>query len=85
MDLEALLPKASFETLQGVWEAIEQGDIVAEEYAAVAQTEPMVFDRGVKLLLQNVSVQASYDLEPAYLSFQHPASLCDPGDVLDPG
>lgn len=73
----------SLDQLQGVYEAVEGADLIGEDYEAVAQAEEMTAEQGVRLLLQNLSVQLGMDLEPAYEEFRSGRNQYDPKDVID--
>lgn len=73
----------SLDQLQGVYEAVEAADLVGEDYDLVAQAEGMSADQGVRLLLQNLSVQLGMDLEPACEEFRNGKNQYDPKDVID--
>jgi len=73
----------SLDQLQGVYEAVEAADLVGEDYDLVAQAEGMTVDQGVRLLLQNLSVQLGMDLEPACEEFRNGKNQYDPKDVID--
>ena len=75
----------SLDLLQTAFEAVEQADFVGEDYEAVVQAEPMTHDRGVKTLLQNLSVQLGVDLEEASREFQARRNPSDKDDLLDVG
>lgn len=73
----------SLDQLQGVYEAVEGADLVGEDYEIVAQAEGMTAEQGVRLLLQNLSVQLGMDLEPAYVEFRNAKNQYDTRDVID--
>jgi hypothetical protein len=75
----------TIDNLQLIFEALEHSDLLREEYESVAQGEPMTYDKGVRSLLQNLSVQFSIDLEEAEKEFQTRRNQNDREDVIDVG
>ena len=74
----------TFDQLQTAFEAVTHSDLVQEDYDIVAQSEGMTAAGGVKLVLQNISVQLGVDLEPGWEEFTVTANKNDPQDVIDP-